>query len=315
MEFDLDLGIFLEFGLILGIRFEQVLGGLSRLKAMPLSALVCPSMSKDMSNNSINQREAQNCSIVGSNKKIIYSNSIKTNRKELIRRSLSGITNDELQNLVRVREEVRRPIPTSRRRIPVPAPRKMGVKQLIRFFENNPIPPYRPIPAPRTKTQQPVPAPRTRIGEKQRALKGFTKSYEIGLKSDRDALVHLKNTRLALSRLFGTILNEIKGFKCVETLKVTFVKKKDDDDIDTTAYFNSRAQIEAQNSINVNVFGYEDKQFYPIYMSKQNNNEVLNLLLITEGEKKHYVLIKDFNRMMYNKTKHQHRKHFCMRYL
>jgi len=28
-------------------------------------------------------------------------------------------------------------------------------------------------------------------------------------------------------------------------------------------------------------------------MSKQNNNEVLNLLLITEGEKKHYVLIKD----------------------
>ena len=74
-------------------------------------------------------------------------------------------------------------------------------------------------------------------------------------------------------------------------------------------------KIEAQNSINVNVFGYEDKQFYPIYMSKQNNNEVLNLLLITEGDKKHYVLIKDFNRMMYNKTKHQHRKHFCMRYL
>ena len=242
MEFDLDLGIFLEFGLILGIRFEQVLGGLSRLKAMPLSALVCPSMSKDMSNNSINQREAQNCPIVGSNKKIICSNSIKTNRNELIRRSLSGINNDELQNLVRVREEARRPIPTSRRRIPVPAPRKMGVKQLIRFFENNPIPPYRPIPAPRTKKQQPVPAPRTRIGEKQRALKGF-KSYEIGLKSDRDALVHLKNTRLALSRLFGTILNEIKGFKCVETLKVTFVKKKDDDDIDKTAYFNSRAQI------------------------------------------------------------------------
>ena len=63
-------------------------------------------------------------------------------------------------------------------------------------------------------------------------------------------------------------------------------------------------KIEAQNSINVNVFGYEDKQFYPIYMSKRNNNEVLNLLLITEGEKKHYVLIKDFNRMMYNKTKH-----------
>ena len=92
MEFDLDLGIFLEFNLILGIRFEPVLGGFSRLKAMPLYSSM-PSISKDMSNDSINQREAQNCSIVGSNKKIIYSNSMKTNRNELIRRLLSGITN------------------------------------------------------------------------------------------------------------------------------------------------------------------------------------------------------------------------------
>ena len=71
-------------------------------------------------------------------------------------------------------------------------------------------------------------------------------------------------------------------------------------------------KIEEQNSINVSVFGYEDKQFYPLYVSKQNNEKVLNLLLITEGEKQHYVLIKDFNRMMYHKTKHRERKHFCM---
>ena len=37
----------------------------------------------------------------------------------------------------------------------------------------------------------------------------------------------------------------------------------------------------------------------------------MNLLLITE-EKQHYVLIKDFNKLMYKKTKHQHRKYFCM---
>ena len=77
------------------------------------------------------------------NKKIIYSNSMKTNRNELIRRLLSGVTDDELENLVRVREEARRPIP---------APRKMGVKQLIRYFENNNLyKPPRPIPAPRKK--------------------------------------------------------------------------------------------------------------------------------------------------------------------
>ena len=68
-------------------------------------------------------------------------------------------------------------------------------------------------------------------------------------------------------------------------------------------------KIEVQNSINVNVFGYQDKQFHPIFISKQHNKDVLNLLLITEGEKQHYVLVKDFNRMMYNQ---QHRKHFCM---
>ena len=71
-------------------------------------------------------------------------------------------------------------------------------------------------------------------------------------------------------------------------------------------------KIEEQHSINVNVFRYEDKQFYPIYVSKECNEDVLNLLEITEGEKNHYVLIKDFNRLMYNKTRHKERKHFCM---
>ena len=38
----------------------------------------------------------------------------------------------------------------------------------------------------------------------------------------------------------------------------------------------------------------------------------MNLLLITENENKRCVLIKDFNSFMYNKTKHNERKHFCM---
>ena len=71
-------------------------------------------------------------------------------------------------------------------------------------------------------------------------------------------------------------------------------------------------KIEVQNNINIHVFGYENKQFYPIYVSKQKNKDILNLLLITKDENKHYVLIKNFNRMMYNKTKHKEKKHFCM---
>ena len=45
---------------------------------------------------------------------------------------------------------------------------------------------------------------------------------------------------------------------------------------------------------------------------KQHNEKVLNLLLIAEGEKQHYVLIKDFNILMYNNTKHKATKHFYM---
>ena len=175
-----------------------------------------------------------------------------SNRNEFVRRLLSGIINSELQNLVRVREEATRPTPTMRggearrptprRRAAIPTP-KRNVQQLIQHFEANPIPQYRPIPAPRMKKQQPVAAPRTRISEKRRALKGFTKLFEVSLRYDRDALVQLQNTRLAVGQLFSVILSDTKGFKFVKTLKVTFVKRKDEHNIYKPAYFNSRAQI------------------------------------------------------------------------
>ena len=63
------------------------------------------------------------------------------------------------------------------------------------------------------------------------------------MKSDRDALKQSQNTRLAISRLFNTILNETKGFKFVETFKATFMKRKDDENIYKPAYFISREQI------------------------------------------------------------------------
>ena len=71
-------------------------------------------------------------------------------------------------------------------------------------------------------------------------------------------------------------------------------------------------KIEKMNSININVFCYEEHQFFPIYISKEKFKDHMELLLITEGRKKHYVLIKDFNKLMYNQTKHGCRKHFCM---
>ena len=277
-----------------------------------------------------------------------------------------------------------------------------------------------------------------KINEKAKALKGYTKSFEIGIKNNKDPLKQLQSTRKGIKFHIESILKSMKGLKFVENLKVTFKKNSKNEIITKTAYFNSKPKtiinktqiteelqsskheilnitaqwisegsgwtiesvdnhylnivqyepmkgssyielpqelnnpkkglinlknndnecfrwchirylnpqdvhperikkidkeyinqldysgiefpvtvkqynkIEKQNEININVFGYENKQPYPIYISKEKYEKHLELLLITEDDNKHYVLIKDFNRFMFNQTKHEHRKHFCM---
>ena len=348
-----------------------------------------------------------------------------------------------------------KPVPAPRTYKPVHASKtikpadksKKSVKELVDYFERKrlPSPPsewleeieqLKPVPAPRTR--KPVPAPRTKIEQTDKALKGFTKSYEINIKNNKDPLMQLQNTRKAVANHIENILISMKGLKFVETLKVTFTKMSDGEIVYKTAYFNSSVQtiinnteideslqvskqdilnkisvwisegsgwtvesvenhylnivkyepikgssyiklphelrnssqsliniknsdnecfrwchirhlnpqdknpqrikksdkafienlnysgiefpvttkqynkIEKHNEININVFGYEEKQKYPIYVSKEKYEDCMNLLLITENENKHYVLIKDFNKFMYNQTKHKERKHFCM---
>ena len=71
-------------------------------------------------------------------------------------------------------------------------------------------------------------------------------------------------------------------------------------------------KTETQNSIRINIFDHEKGQPFPIHISKERFEDQMNLLLITEDEKKHYVLIKDFDKFMYNQSKDKERKHFCM---
>ena len=274
--------------------------------------------------------------------------------------------------------------------------------------------------------------------EREKALKGYTISFEVGIVSDSDPLVQLQTTRQSIKDNLKKVLEKMKGFKFNETLKITFEKQKGDGWIEKTAYFTEKPQtitneaevakalqktqnyiinkiqqwisegsgwvvktvdghfinvlkykplrgssyislpeelrnsakgiiniknkddecfrwchirylnpqkkdpqrvktsdrayvekldysgidfpvsvkqynkIEKQNSLRVNVFGYEKKQPYPIYVSKEKFESQLNLLLITKDEVKHYCLIKDFNKFMYNQTKHKERKNFCM---
>ena len=67
------------------------------------------------------------------------------------------------------------------------------------------------------------------------------------------------------------------------------------------------SKIEVMNKININVFCYENKIIFPIDLSDQFFNNVLDLLLVNNP----YVLIKDFNRLMFSKTKCKNKKWFC----
>ena len=71
------------------------------------------------------------------------------------------------------------------------------------------------------------------------------------------------------------------------------------------------AKIEDQNNININVIGYENKNPFSLYVSKKVIETTVDLLLILEEEKQHYVLIKDFNKFMFRQNRHRHRLHFC----
>ena len=48
---------------------------------------------------------------------------------------------------------------------------------------------------------------------------------------------------------------------------------------------------------------------HPVYLSEQKFNDNMNLLLIANEFKSHYVYIKDFDKFMFNRTKNK--KHFC----
>ena len=73
----------------------------------------------------------------------------------------------------------------------------------------------------------------------------------------------------------------------------------------------SKKIILFKNNICINVFRYEKNLVYPVHISKQKFENCMDLLLINNENKSHYVYITDFNRFMFNKTKRKNRKHFC----
>ena len=52
-------------------------------------------------------------------------------------------------------------------------------------------------------------------------------------------------------------------------------------------------KIERQNNICINVFCYENNLTYPVYVSDQKFENCMDLLLISNASKSHYVILTD----------------------
>jgi len=83
------------------------------------------------------------------------------------------------------------------------------------------------------------------------------------------------------------------------------------DGIDFPVSINKISKFEKQNEIAVNVFGFEQGDIFPLYITKERFSTHVNLLLYSLGEKRHYCLIKDLDRLLANQTNHKARMYHC----
>ena len=167
------------------------------------------------------------------------------------------------------RDSVNEPIPSPRTGKwesvkPKPISRKSVNEDLIlpppEQFQDG----YKPIPKPRTDrplqmqnarrppkpTRKPLPPPIPQVEEKEhireldQALKGHAQSYGIELQDNLNLLNHFIKTKALVESHLESLLKDMKGFKFIEMLEVTFEKETIDSktgkcvSIYKTAFFN-----------------------------------------------------------------------------
>ena len=56
------------------------------------------------------------------------------------------------------------------------------------------------------------------------------------------------------------------------------------------------------------MFGYENGLIVPIFVSDKKFENSIDLLLLIDDDKSHYVYIKDFDRLMFHKTNNKNKE-------
>ena len=70
------------------------------------------------------------------------------------------------------------------------------------------------------------------------------------------------------------------------------------------------SKIETKNNICINVYCYENKFIFPIYVSDQKFKGLMNFSLVTNENKSHYGYTNNFDRFMFHKTRNKSKKYF-----
>ena len=72
------------------------------------------------------------------------------------------------------------------------------------------------------------------------------------------------------------------------------------------------SKIEVKNNIYITVFGYENELVFPNYVSDQEFEDSVELLLLIDDDKLYILMyIKEFDRFMFHKTKNKNKKWVC----
>ena len=135
---------------------------------------------------------------------------------------------------------------------PKPVPRKSINEDIILpppkgFRDRPPKPTRKPPPIPQVEDHI-INVPVPKIKELNKALKGHAKSYEIELQDNLNPLNHFTKTKELVESHLENLLKDMKGFKFIETLEVTFEKVTIDSktgkhvSIYKTAFFNGKAK-------------------------------------------------------------------------
>ena len=111
--------------------------------------------------------------------------------------------------------------------------------------------------------------------------------------------------------MLGILILQKNIQKELEKFDKKIAEKLDYDGIEFPMQEKDFSKIEVKNNICINVFGYENKLVFPIYVSDQKFEDSMDLLLLIDDDKSHYVYIKDFDRFMFHKTKNKNKKWFC----